>query len=363
MTSRNKQLFVLGAAGLAAVAAARAARRRARWFDYEDAVVLITGGSRGLGLVLARQLVRKGARVAICARTERDLVAAERDLRRRGGDAIAVECDVRDRAQVQEMVDTVEEEFGGIDILMNVAGVIQVGPFDTMTHDDFAVAMETHFWGPLNTVQAVLPGMREQGWGRIVNVASIGGKRAVPHLLPYCASKFALVGLSNGLRLELARENILVTTVCPSLMRTGSPRNALFKGQHRKEYAWFSIGDAMPLLSMSAEKAARQIVRACQRGEDEVILRNLLNVPIALQSALPGTTRAILTTANRLLPEYGGIEQRSARGHESESAWSPSPLTALSDRAARCNNETRRATAGTARPPAVATGRRSEDKY
>lgn len=99
--------------------------------------------------------------------------------------------------------------------------------------------------------------MRRQRGGRIVNVSSVGGKIGVPHLLPYTASKFALTGLSEGLRVELKRERILVTTVCPGLMRTGSPRNALFRGKHKREYAWFAIADSLPLLSISAESAAR----------------------------------------------------------------------------------------------------------
>jgi short-subunit dehydrogenase len=158
-------------------------------------------------------------------------------------------------------------------------------------------------------------------------------------MLPYSTSKFALVGLSNGLRTELAKDGILVTTICPSLMRTGSPRNATFKGQHRKEYAWFSIGDSLPLVSMKAESAARQILRACQHGEREVLLRNPTNLGIALQAMLPGATQKALTLVDRLLPAMGGIGERAAKGYESESAWSPSVLTTLTERAAERNNE------------------------
>lgn len=158
-------------------------------------------------------------------------------------------------------------------------------------------------------------------------------------MAPYCTSKFALVGLSETLRTELTRENILVTTICPSLMRTGSPRNAIFKGQHRKEYAWFSIGDSLPLASMNAEKAAQQILTACQGGVAEKIVADPLNVGVKLQSLLPGLTRTALTAMNSLLPEPGGIGRERARGHESESRWSPSVLTTLSQRAAAKNNE------------------------
>src|SRR5437868_10247139 len=162
--------------------------------------------------------------------------------------------------------------FGRIDVLVNNAGTIEVGPMEVMTLDDYEKAMRTHFWGPLYMVLAVLPEMRARKEGRIVNVSSIGGKISVPHLLPYCASKFALTGFSEGLRAELAKDGIVVTTVCPGLMRTGSPLNAFFKGQHQAEYAWFSISDSLPISSISAQRAARQIVRACKNGDAEVIL-------------------------------------------------------------------------------------------
>jgi NAD(P)-dependent dehydrogenase (short-subunit alcohol dehydrogenase family) len=341
MRSWPGKLAVVGVLGLAATVAARAALRRSRWFSFGGKTVLVTGGSRGLGLVLARQLVDAKARVAICARTEADLQAAERELRQRGGDVLTVPCDVTDADQVAAIVDQVTEDLGPIDVLFNVAGIIEVGPLDAMTREDFERSMNTHFWGALNTTLAVLPGMRVQRWGRIVNIASLGGKRAVPHMLPYCASKFALVGLSNGLRTELAKDGILVTTICPSLMRTGSPRNAIFKGQHRKEYAWFSIGDSLPMAAMSAEKAASQILQACRNGDAEVIVSNPTNIGVAIQALFPGLTQALLTAANRILPEMGGIGQARARGYDSESAWSPSILTTLGDRAARRNNEMR----------------------
>src|SRR5207302_995684 len=149
------------------------------------------------------------------------------------------------------MVDEVLDRFGRLHVLINNAGVIQVGPMEEMTLADYEDTMQTHFWAPLFTTLSVLPALRRQGEGRIVNISSIGGKIAVPHLLPYSASKFALTGFSEGLRAELLKDGIYVTTVCPGLMRTGSPRNADFKGQHRAEYAWFSISDSLPFFSMA----------------------------------------------------------------------------------------------------------------
>ena len=280
--------------------------------------------------------------MAICARTEADLEVAERDLRNRGGDVISLVCDVRDRDQVESMVDQTIEHFGSVDVLMNVAGIIGVGPLDSMTVEDFHDTMDTNCWGALHTSLAVLPHMRRQKWGRIVNVASIGGKQAVPHLLPYTVSKFALVGLSNGLRTELAKDGILVTTICPSLMRTGSPRNASFKAHHRLEYAWFNIAGSMPVASMSADRAARQLLRACQNGDGEMILKNPSNLGITLQQIAPQWTTELLSLINQALPGMGGIGQQEAKGYESESDLSPSLLTRLGDLAAARNNEVRR---------------------
>ena len=150
------------------------------------------------------------------------------------------------------MEQTVEEILklrGRIDVLVNNAGIIQVAPFENLNMQDFSSSMDVHAWGPLYMVQAVTPHMKRQGEGRIVNISSIGGLVAVPHLLAYTMGKFALTGLSDGLRAELAKDGIRVTTVAPGLMRTGSHVNAFFKGQHRKEFAWFSISGTNPLLS------------------------------------------------------------------------------------------------------------------
>jgi NAD(P)-dependent dehydrogenase (short-subunit alcohol dehydrogenase family) len=284
-------------------------------------------------------LVSAGARVAICARTERDVRVAADELRALGSDVLGVVCDVRNRKEVQSLVSVTVEQFGGVDALFNVAGVMEVGPLDEMTEDDFREAMETNCWGPLHTILAVLPVMRRRGFGRIVNVASIGGKRAVPHMLPYDASKFALVGLSTGLRTELMQDGILVTTASPTLMRTGSPRNAQFKGQHRLEYAWFSIGGSLPLISMSAERAASQIIHACQNGDGDVYISNLLSPVVWASRLAPGLTNEVLGLVNRWLPRPGGIGRQSAYGYESQSPLSPSVLTSLGESAAIANNE------------------------
>jgi NAD(P)-dependent dehydrogenase (short-subunit alcohol dehydrogenase family) len=337
---KRQDALLLAGAGLGALLGMRAALRKRREFDFNGRTILITGGSRGLGLVLARELAREGARLSICARDPRELETARADLAGRGAEVLAFPCDVTDRAQVREWVRVSEERFGGVDVLINNAGVIQVGPMEVMTLADYEEAMRIHFWAPLYTTLAVLPAMRRKRRGRIVNVSSIGGKIGVPHLVPYSASKFALVGLSEGLRAELSKDGIVVTTVCPGLMRTGSPPNALFKGQHRAEYAWFSISDSLPVSTIQAERAARQIIAGCRRGDAEVILSIQAVVAIKFHQLFPELSADLRGLVNRLLPAAGGIGTRRAKGKDSQSELSPSWLTALSDEAAKRNNET-----------------------
>jgi len=328
------------AVGAGVLVAARSLTRKISQYDLKDRVVLITGGSRGLGLVMAREFAHQGARIGICARDDEELQRARIDLENRGATVLAVKCDVTNNSEVIGMIEAVRDHFGGIDVLVNNAGMIQVGPLETMTHEDFHQAMLTHFWGPLNTTMAVLPEMRRRKSGRIVNISSIGGKISVPHLLPYSASKFALVGLSKGLHVELAKDGITVTTVCPGLMRTGSPRNANFKGNHRAEYAWFSISDALPFTSISAERAARQIIEACKHGDAELIISVQAKAAVALDFLFPQTTTDMLGTVNRLLPRADESQDAQLKGSESTSAWSPSWLTTLNEKAALRNNET-----------------------
>jgi NAD(P)-dependent dehydrogenase (short-subunit alcohol dehydrogenase family) len=313
--------------------------QRARRWDLRGRTVLVTGGSRGLGLCIARELTRVGARVAICGRDEATLDRARCELERHGL-VVALRCDMRVREDVDLLVKEVGARLGPIDALVNNAGLVTVGPVEAMEVQDFADAMDTNFWGPLHAIRAVLPEMRRRRTGRIVNIASIGGMIAMPHLLPYSASKFALVGLSEGLRAELARDGILVTTICPGLMRTGSPRHAFFKGRPRAEYAWFSISDSLPGLSMDVDRAAREVVEALSAGEAGRVLSLPGKVGALAHGLFPGFTAELLGLVNRCLPSSQGNEGGvRLKGEDSMSALSPSWLTRLGDRAAKRNNQ------------------------
>jgi short-subunit dehydrogenase len=343
MTERNKQVIALGAAAVGALMMARA--WRSGRYDFAGKAVVITGGSRGLGLVMGRELAALGAKLTLIARDEAELDRASGDIRTRTplAEVFTVVADVRKRPEAQRAVGQAAERYGSVDVLINNAGIIQVGPLDHMKLSDYEDAMHTHFWGPLYMVIAALPFMRRQGEGRIVNVSSIGGKIAVPHLAPYCASKFALTGLSDSLRMELLRENILVTTVCPGLMRTGSPVNALFKGKRPQEYAWFAISDSLPLASINAERAARQIIAACRRGDAELIITVQAKLAVVARALAPELFQDAMGVMAGLLPGPAGPDGDVARrGGESESEWAPSKLTIPTYRAAKQNNEFQR---------------------
>jgi NAD(P)-dependent dehydrogenase (short-subunit alcohol dehydrogenase family) len=289
--------------------------------------------------VLARQLASEGARVCLLARDEDELDRARAQLPV-GTDVLTIPCDVRRRHDVRLAMDQILERWSAVDVLINNAGVIQVGPLEHMTTDDFENAMATHFWGPLHLMWEAVPSMRRRSFGRIVNISSIGGRIAVPHMAPYCASKFALVGLSDAVRAELDQYGIRVTTVCPGLMRTGSPLNADIKGQHEAEYAWFAVSDSTPGLSISAERAARKIIDACRYGDPELTITLPAKLAVRANHIAPGLVGRAMMMANKLLPGPAGAEgDHHRRGRDSRTAVTSGMATALTERAAVANNE------------------------
>jgi short-subunit dehydrogenase len=311
---RQRQRTLLAVAGLGWLA-----YKVLQWGRQESLygqVALITGGSRGLGLALAREFAREGCRLVLAARDAQELARAQQDLSQRGAEVLVVSCDVTDQEQVRSLVDQATQRFGRVDIVVNNAGIIQVGPMSTTTMEDFANALDVMFWGTLYPILAVLPQMRARRSGHMVNITSIDGMVSVPHLLPYTCAKFAAVGLSEGLRAELGQEGIHVTTVVPGLMRTGSYVQARFKGQQEHEFTWFALGSTLPLISMSAERAARQIVRATQRGAAECILSLPANIVGRLHGLCPGTTANLLGLVNHFLPEAEGTRSTSTSGME-----------------------------------------------
>jgi short-subunit dehydrogenase len=330
----NKPLVLTTAAG-AALAGALAPRPAD---DITGEVAIVTGASRGLGLLLARELARHSCPLVICARDGAELREAAERLRADGADVAAVDCDLTDEAAPQRLVDTALERHGRLDILVNNAGIIRVGPVETTGAADFADAVDAMALAPVRLALAALPVMRRQAHGRIVTITSIGGKVSVPHLLPYCVAKFAAVAFSEGLRAELGAGPPVVTTVVPGLMRTGSHQRAEFAGRREAEFTWFSLGASLPLLSMDAERAARQIVAAVRARRAEVVLTPLGQVVARGAAVSPGLTARLLHLTHLLLPGPGGQPRGTTQGRALRPAMNRAAferLTTLGRRAAR----------------------------
>jgi NAD(P)-dependent dehydrogenase (short-subunit alcohol dehydrogenase family) len=322
-----------------AFAAAKVLQRIRPKRDLHGSVVFITGGSRGLGLALAHEFAREGARIAICARDSRELQLAREQLLRRGAQVLALNCDVGSDEDVNQAIGEIVRHYGRIDVLVNNAGIITVGPVETQNLLDYQESMHVMFWGTVYATLAVLPHMRRRGSGHIVNITSIGGKVSVPHLLPYICAKFAAAGFSEGLHAELAKDGIGVTTVVPGLMRTGSYVNAYFKGRAPAEKAWFSVASSLPVLAKNARRSARQIVNAVRTGRAEVTITPQAKLLALANGVAPGLTAELLGLANRLLPGSNGDGGERRHGKDVSSPIARSPLTYLGRKAGRSLNE------------------------
>ncbi len=329
--------------GLGAVLLTSRVLRQARCMRFRGASVIVTGGSRGLGLEISRIFAREGAKLTLLSRDREELEQARRELIALGGYVMIRTCDIRSERQVREAVDSVIRERGRIDVLINNAGIIQVAPFENTEVADFEEALDVYVRAPLYFMKAVAPYMKRQGGGRMVNISSIGGLVAIPHLNAYCTAKFAETGLSDGVRAELAKNNILVTTVEPGLMRTGSYINAVFKGQHRKEFSWFALSAALPLISSSAEKAASRIVRACRYGDPYLVISPQARLLQLMNALLPGVTAAAMKMAARLLPSPAGKAGTAPRsGWQSKSPVVSSLLSGIGTEEVERNHEATR---------------------
>jgi short-subunit dehydrogenase len=338
---------VAGAGLLCAGATAAAAYgcvRRMGARRLRGKVVLITGSSRGLGLALAEEFGRRGAKLVLTARNPWELERAkqslvERGLVERGDDVLVAPADLRQAGEAQHVVQRATEVFGRVDVLVNNAGVITVGPVEHQEVEDFHEVMDANFFTGVHCALAVVPQMIERRSGTIVNIASIGGKVAVPHMLPYTASKFAAVGFSQGLNAELRSKGVHVMTVCPGLMRTGSHVAAQFTGDASREYRWFSLAASTPGISTSAKNAARRIVLGVLLGETEVAITPQAIAASRLSSLAPEAVTLAMGLVNRVLPgpvAEGAKRQRGAEVRGLETM----PATKIGGAAAQRYNQT-----------------------
>jgi NAD(P)-dependent dehydrogenase (short-subunit alcohol dehydrogenase family) len=302
---------------VATVAAATLVVRALRSRPVPDgAVVVVTGGSRGLGFAIASRFAQRPVRLVLAARNRSELESAQAALLERHphlhpDDFYLVAADLAQPSECHRLVEETIGRFGRIDVLVNNAGIIEVGPIEAQTTDAFERAMRVNFFAALYTTWAALPHMRSQtplsGWNRraaIANIASVGGKIAIPHMLPYSAAKFALVGFSEGLYAELRHKGIRVTTVCPGLMRTGGESHAQFVGDVEAEKKWFNFAAKTPGVATTATHAANCIYSAVAAGRAEITITPQAWIIARKAGLMPETVQFASALANRyLLPE------------------------------------------------------------
>ena len=190
----------------------------------KDRVALVTGGSRGIGRAVALALAREGAAVAVTARDTARLAETVGLVSDAGGEAVAVPADIRDPEQVRQMVGTVAEALGPVDILANNAGVARFEPVATAKPEDWRLMFEVNLLGAMLCTQAVLPSMIERGRGWIVNISSSAGVKGYVEQGGYCASKHGMIGFAKALALETQPHGIRVHTICPGAVDTDMAR-------------------------------------------------------------------------------------------------------------------------------------------
>lgn len=188
--------------------------------ELEDKAILITGGSKGIGLACARAFAEEGARVAIVSRSQENLDRAAATLQKEGHHVLAVAADLRDAQQARDMARTIEQKLGRVDVLVNSAGAANRTPPDELTAEHWQAAMQAKYFTYIHAIDAVLPGMVKRGGGAIVNVVGSGGKQASPIHLPGGAANAALMLASAGLGNAFAGKNIRVNAVNPSATLT-----------------------------------------------------------------------------------------------------------------------------------------------
>lgn len=341
---RGTNWLLWGVIGLAGGLALKEFAGRRKEINLGGKTALVTGGSRGLGLLIAQELLLQGATVAICARDSDELERAQHHLRQYAADSriFTFVGDISHQEQAEAIVQDAISAMGRLDILVNNAGIIIVGPAQEMKLSDFEQVMAVNFYGTLNMTYAALPHFRARHQGRIVNISSVGGRIAVPHLLPYSCAKFAVNGLSEGLRAELARDNITVTTIMPGTLRTGSHYQAYAKGNQEAEFASFTLSATLPLISTAAETAAKQIVTALRRGDAERIISIPAQLLTAIHGLFPGVTADVFACVNSyVLPDPTGTEVRDTGKTIARRISSPilKFITSLGDNAAARLNQ------------------------
>ncbi|GAC1333083.1 MAG: SDR family oxidoreductase [Candidatus Dormibacteria bacterium] len=267
--------------------------------NVAGARVLVTGASRGIGAATALELARRGARLAIAARTRKGLDAVATECRARGPEVDVIVADMSKEEEVRAMVATAEAAMGGIDVLVNNAGLGLSNPVAEISAEDLRYVFEVNVVAPHVATVAALPGMLRNGSGRVINVGSVASHISTPNLGGYSASKFALKAMTDALRMELRGTGVKVTLICPGPIATEFVVNAA--GEVEGVFPTKPIG-APPL------DVAKAICRAITRGSAELFIPAYYQPLVGANSVAPQLVRYLgkpgMAAATRLAEKF-----------------------------------------------------------
>ena len=245
--------------------------------NFKNKVVVITGASSGIGEAAAEQFAKKGANIVLVARRKEKLEQVEKKLSKYSTKILVQVCDVSDKEQVKQMSEKVIEIFSKIDVLVNNAGFVIYGKVEELSIEDIESQMQTNYFGMINCTKYFLPYFLKQNFGHMVNVASVGGSFGVPGIASYCATKFAMLGFSEGLHHELHETNVGVTVVSPIMVRT-----SLFDHLSFKNFTKFATG-----ISLSSETVAKAIIKASDSSRLEIVVPSFVRIGIWFKQMFP----------------------------------------------------------------------------
>jgi uncharacterized protein len=256
--------------------------------------VVVTGASSGIGYDVALAFGERGAKVALLARRKELLTELADKIAQAGGAGVPIACDVTNRQQVQGAIDESSRALGGIDILVNSAGILLPSKFEEMKPGDLKKMMDVNLFGTVHAIQAVLPLMRKAGRGSIVNIASLAGRRGMSPLGGYCATKFAVTGLSEALRTELFGTGINVSLVMPGLVDTPMASEAL-------KTAGQGLKNPAPGLTMPPRWVTWAVFAAIALRLPEVDVPPGAGTAEKVAALFPGVTDALLSIGSRMM--------------------------------------------------------------
>ncbi len=277
---------------------------RARGY-FRDRVVVITGASSGIGEDVAFGFARQGARVALLARRKSMLDDLAGRIEAAGGRAVAIACDVTKRAEVDAAVTQITRSFKRLDILVNSAGVMLPATVEKLKLADLERMMSVNVYGALNAMQAAIPALRRQGAGNIINIASLAGRRGMSPLGGYSATKFAMVGLTEALRMELFGSGIRVSLVMPGVIDTPMTSDAVIEDME--------MGELPSFFKMPVRWVTWAVLAAAAFGLAEVDVPPGAAVGEKIAALFPGMTDAFLSMGTQMMKAAGRIMSRAPK--------------------------------------------------